>query len=152
MSPWPYCGRSCPSTKVIPSTPVHIWFFTGFFCISAGRWCGVAWFGCRTKTQTDIRSVRCPSVYLLLPHLAPHRVHTVQLGRTLYSTYLCEHICTSLLTGKPHHGGSWRERKRGTSVSSQMSLAVTVPLITGFQTECGEAGHLPYCIRDSRHQ
>lgn len=71
---------------------------------------------------------------------------------TLYSTSLLEHISTSLLTGKPHHGGSWRERKRGTSVSSQMSLAVTVPLITGFQTECGEAGHLPYCTRDSRQQ
>lgn len=71
---------------------------------------------------------------------------------TLYSTSLCEHISTSLLTGKPHHVGSWRERKRGTSASSQMSLAVTVPLITGFQTECGEAGHLPYCTRDSRQQ
>ena len=33
-----------------------------------------------------------------------------------------------------------------------MSLAVTVPLITGSQTECGEAGHLAYCTRDSRQQ
>lgn len=71
---------------------------------------------------------------------------------TLYSTSLLEHISTSLLTGKPHHVGSWRERKRGTSASSQMSLAVTVPLITGSQTECGEAGHLAYCTRDSRQQ
>lgn len=71
---------------------------------------------------------------------------------TLYSASLLVHISTSLLTGEPHHGGSWNERKRGTSASSQMSLAVTVPLITGSQTECGEAGHLAYCTRDSRQQ
>lgn len=62
----------------------------------------------------------------------------------LYSVNLLEHISTSLLTAEPHCGGSWRKGEEGEmTVSSQLSLAVTVPLITGFQTECGEAGHLP---------
>lgn len=62
----------------------------------------------------------------------------------LYSVPLLEHISTSLLTAEPHCGGSWRKGEEGEmTVSSQLSLAVTVPLITGFQTECGEAGHLP---------
>lgn len=171
MSPWPCCGRSCPSTKVIPSTPVHIWFFSWFLCTSPGLGVGAAWFCCRAKTHTDSyrfffffflkapcvwKLCALPSVYLLLPQPGTSSMFTecMKVGQrsTLYSTSLLEHISTSLLTGKPHHGGSWRARKRGTSASSQMSLAVTVPLITGSQTECGEAGHLAYCTRDSRQQ
>lgn len=62
----------------------------------------------------------------------------------LYSVPLLQHISTSLLTGEPRCGGSWRKEEEGEmTASSQLSLAVTVPLITCFQTECGEAGHLP---------
>lgn len=70
----------------------------------------------------------------------------VKVGQrfTVYSAPLLKHISTSLLTGEPRCGGSWGKEEEGEmTVSSQLSLAVTVPLITGFQTECGEAGHSP---------
>lgn len=64
-----------------------------------------------------------------------------------------KHISTSLLTSKAYTMEVSRKgRKRGPSANSQMSLAVTVPLITGSQTECGEAGHLAYCSIDSRQK
>ena len=153
MSPWPFCGRSCPSTKVMPSTPFHIWFLDGLFGESAGRWFGVAWFCCRTETRinTHVGSVYC------LPAPGTSSVFTghLKVGQrfTVYSTSLLEHISTSLLDRQatplrlPE-----RVRKRGTSMRGQMSLAVTVPLITGFQTECGEAGCLPCRTTDSRQQ
>lgn len=106
-----------------------------------------------SQTNMHASFVRSLPFYLLPPQPGMFAECT-KVGQrfTLYSASLLVHISTSLLTGEPHHGGSWNERKRGTSASSQMSLAVTVPLITGSQTECGEAGHLAYCTRDSRQQ
>lgn len=46
MSPWPYCGRSWPSTRAMPSTPFHIWFLSWLLGTSAGRWFRAAWFCC----------------------------------------------------------------------------------------------------------
>ena len=53
---------------------------------------------------------------------------------------------------REREGKREREGVGGMSASSQMSLAVTVPLITGWETETGEAGHLAYCSTDSRPQ
>ena len=128
-------------------------------------WCGLVLLrGADTHRQLKVvfyeapcEEALCAPLRLPAPASAWHLImftECMKVGQrfTLYSTSLLEHISTSLLTGKSHHGDSWRERKRGTSASSQMSLAVTVPLITGSQTECGEAGHLAYCTRDSRQQ
>lgn len=134
MSPWPYWGRSCPSTRVIHSTPVHIWFFDWFLGASGGRrFCG----GDRDNHKGLLR---CS------PGTSSCSPGNVKVGQRvgLYSERVLEHISTSLLTGEAHCGGSRRRGEEGEmTASSQLSLAVTVPLITGFQTECGEAGHLP---------